>query len=76
MQNIPAPILGSNQDELLNQVRVAEILGTTTKFLEARRVRGGGPKYIRVGRLCRYSRADLNEWIASRRVSSTSETPR
>lgn len=63
----------TDPDALLDQTSVARILGTTTKFLEARRVRGGGPKFIRVGSLCRYSRADLAEWINSRRVSTTSE---
>lgn len=60
-------------DELLDQSRVATILGTTEKFLEARRCRGGGPAYIRVGRLIRYRKSDVDAWLDSRRVSSTSE---
>lgn len=62
-------------DSLLDQSRVAEILGTTTKFLEARRVRGGGPPFIRVGRLVRYRRSDVIAWLDSRCCTSTS-TPR
>lgn len=65
--------MATNDDELLDQSHVAMLLGTTTKFLEARRVRGGGPPFIRVGRLCRYSRADLNVWLTSHRMSSTSQ---
>jgi predicted DNA-binding transcriptional regulator AlpA len=60
-------------DALLNQSQVARILGTTEMFLEARRVRGGGPPYVRVGRLCRYRPQDVEAWIESRRVTSTSE---
>lgn len=63
-------------DELLNQSKVAKILGVTEKFLEARRCRGGGVPYIRVGRLVRYKKSDVDAWIDSRRVSSTSEVGR
>ena len=73
MKNGSTPIIDSSQDELLDQSHVAKILRTTTKFLEARRVRGGGPKFIRVGRLVRYHPHDVRDWIESRRVSSTSE---
>lgn len=59
-------------DALLDQTNVAKILGTTTKFLEARRVRGGGIPYIKVGSLCRYRRADVEQWIESQRHTSTS----
>lgn len=58
---------------LLNQTRVAQILGMTEKFLEARRVRGGGPPFIRCGRLIRYKPSDLEAWIEERRATSTSE---
>ena len=64
---------GADSDALLNQSQVAKILGTTEKFLEARRCRGGGPSFIRVGRLCRYRRSDIDQWVESRRVSSTSQ---
>jgi excisionase family DNA binding protein len=60
-------------DELLNQSKVAKILGVTEKFLEARRCRGGGVPFIRVGRLVRYRRSDIEAWLESRRVSSTTE---
>lgn len=63
----------TDPDTLLDQTRVAQILGTTTKFLEARRYRGGGPHFVRVGRLVRYRPADVEAWIESRCVGSTSE---
>jgi excisionase family DNA binding protein len=37
---------------------------TTTKW----RRKGEGPPFIRVGRLIRYSRAALDEWLAARTV--------
>ena len=60
-------------EALLDQASVARLLGATEKFLEARRVRGGGPPFVKVGRLCRYRRADVLAWIESRRCASTSE---
>jgi hypothetical protein len=62
----------TDPNELLNQSKVAKILGVTEKFLEARRCRGGGVPFIRVGRLVRYKMCDVEAWIESRRVSSTS----
>lgn len=66
----------ADPSELLTQSKVAKILGTTEKFLEARRCRGGGPNFIRVGRLVRYRRSDVDRWLESRLVNSTSESPR
>ena len=66
----------TDPDALLDQNRVAQILDTTTKFLEARRCRGGGPKFVRVGRLVRYRSSDVAAWIESRCVSSTSDANR
>lgn len=63
----------TDPDELLNQSKVAKILGTTEKFLEARRTRGGGPAFVKVGRLVRYRKSDVDRWLESRRVTSTSE---
>lgn len=64
-----------DHDALLDQTKVAKILGTTTKFLEARRVRGGGIPFCKIGSLVRYRRTDVEVWIESRRMTSTS-TPR
>ena len=62
-----------DHDALLNQAQVARILGVTEKFLEARRVRGGCIPFCKIGSLVRYRRADVNAWIESRRMTSTSE---
>lgn len=59
--------------ELLNESAVAKRLGCQVKTMQAWRSRGGGPQWIRVGRLCRYSPDDVQAWIDSRRVSSTSQ---
>jgi predicted DNA-binding transcriptional regulator AlpA len=45
--------------------------------LEKWRLRGDGPPFIRIGsRKIGYLRADLDQWLASRRRGSTSEPTR
>ena len=59
---------------LLTTEQAAEFLGITPRFLEVRRMRGGGPRYVNISkRAVRYSLTDLQAWIAARTVGSTSE---
>ena len=37
------------------------------------RIRGNGPRFIRCGGNVRYRAADIEAWVSSRTVSSTSE---
>jgi Helix-turn-helix domain len=37
---------------------------------------GGGPPYLKLGRKIGYHRADVDEWLASRRAHSTSDADR
>ena len=54
----------------------AAYLRLSTRTLERLRVSGLGPKFVLCGRRSiRYRLADLNEWVASRVVGSTSERP-
>ena len=62
-----------NHAALLNQSQVSKFLGTTEKFLEARRVRGGGPPFVRVGRLVRYRPDDLENFIVANIRYSTKQ---
>ena len=58
---------------LLNEKEAARFLGYTTRALQNWRVRGGGPRFIKVSsRSVRYRRCDLTEWVESRLVGSTS----
>jgi excisionase family DNA binding protein len=51
----------------------AELLRTSTSTLAKRRLYGEGPKFCRIGRAVRYRKADLDAYMARRRVQSTSE---
>lgn len=59
---------------LLTEQEVAEILGVKRSTLIDWRYRKIGPRWVRVGRLPRYSSADLDSWIQSRTVP-TSDSP-
>jgi hypothetical protein len=61
---------------LLTQRQSAELLRLSERTLERHRVAGTGPLFVRAGRLVRYREDDLQSWIASRVVSSTSQTVR
>ena len=60
-------------ETLQDETTVSKQLKCETKTLQAWRCRGGGPPFIRVGRLVRYRPQDVLAWIESRRVASTSE---
>jgi len=61
-------------DGLIDEAAAAEFLGYTPRALQNWRVRGGGPKFVRVSsRSIRYRRRDLIEWAESRLRCSTSE---
>ena len=51
-------------------------LGVSKSTLEKLRVYGGGPKYLKLGRLVRYRPQDLDEWMFERLTGSTSEQGR
>jgi predicted DNA-binding transcriptional regulator AlpA len=48
---------------LLDARAVARWLGVSARTLAAWRLRRQGPPYVRVGRLVRYCRADVETWI-------------
>ena len=59
---------------LLTQREAANVLRLSQRTIERLRVSGVGAKFIRCGgRSIRYRQSDLEEWIASRVVQSTSE---
>ncbi len=60
--------------KLINEHEAADYIGHSVRALQNWRVRGGGPKFVKIShRSIRYRRCDLNKWIESRLVRSTSE---
>jgi excisionase family DNA binding protein len=57
----------------LTTQEAAEFLKLQRATLEAWRCRGGGPRFVKLGRAVRYHRDDLSRWVESRTRSNTSE---
>ena len=75
----PSPVAGPGRrplpqdaEALLLPVEAAYCLGVSPRSLEAWRVRGGGPPYLKIStRAVRYQRAALFAWATSRHRQST-----
>lgn len=61
----------SDDDALLTEVQTADLLKLSIRTLQAWRVRGVGPLFVRAGRAIRYRRRDISAWIEANTVSAT-----
>ena len=61
--------------EIMNTLEAASYVRLGKPTLERFRVTGEGPRYAKLGGAVRYRRSDLDEWLASRVIGSTSEVP-
>jgi hypothetical protein len=67
-------IFPTDLDAQMGERLAGKFLDLTPRFLQAGRVNGNGPKYIRVSARCvKYRKRDLIAWQESLLVSSTSE---
>ncbi len=57
-----------DENALLNEVQTAKLLNLSTRTLQAWRVRGVGPVFVRAGRAIRYRRRDIIAWIEANTV--------
>lgn len=63
------------QSDLLNTIEAAEFLGTSPGTLEVWRcTKRYAIPFLKVGRLVRYRRSDLEQWLQSRTVSCAPAT--
>ena len=61
-------------DQLLTEPEAAAFLNFSPRALQAWRVRGGGPPYVKIStRAVRYRKSDLDRWIEERLRTSTSD---
>jgi len=58
---------------LLSESQVAKLLNVSKKTLQTWRLRGCGPKFVKLNQAVRYKKADIEEWIRNKTVKSTSE---
>jgi predicted DNA-binding transcriptional regulator AlpA len=63
-------------EETKRRVRTAEAskyLNLSESTLEKYRLTGFGPRYAKLGRIVTYSMEDLDDWVAARSRTSTSQ---
>lgn len=59
-------------DALLTEAEASDLLGLSTRTLQAWRCQGTGPRFVRAGgRAIRYRRRDLIEWMESNSTPPT-----
>jgi predicted DNA-binding transcriptional regulator AlpA len=57
----------------LSPPEAAQYLGLSASTLSKRRVFGGGPQYLKLGRRVVYDTRDLDAWLDAHRRTSTSD---
>jgi len=63
--------------EFLTTAQAADFLQLSPKTLEGYRLKGGGPKYLRLGhRTVRYCKEDLRAWAQEQGCSATCQERR
>lgn len=61
---------------LLMEVQAAKLLNISERTLQAWRLRGTGPAYVKAGRAIRYRQSDLLEWANENVVVPTAPPTR
>ena len=60
-------------NQLMTEKEVADLICVTQRALQNWRLRGGGPEYVKIGRLVRYQRRDVMKFIEERKRQQTSQ---
>lgn len=63
----------TNRKPVLTVKEAAEYLGLAQSTLNKWRCIGGGPEYLKLGKVIRYRQSDLDAFLKSNRVQSTSQ---
>jgi hypothetical protein len=63
----------SDLEAVLNEKQAAEFLSVSVRTLQAWRVRGVPPPFVKIGRAVRYQRRALLKFLEQHTVTSTTE---
>lgn len=56
---------------MLRTKHAADIAGVSASTLSKLRLTGSGPKYLKIGKIVVYDPVDIENWLSSKRRSST-----
>lgn len=63
-------------EPLWNETQTARFLGVEARTLQSWRLKGCGPRFVRISNRCiRYRPSDIRAWVATRLRRSTSDPP-
>lgn len=65
--------LSQDPDALMNEHEYAALRGCSVSQIRAERLRGNGCPYLKIGRMVRFKRRTVVEWLDRHAVSSTTE---
>jgi hypothetical protein len=75
MSPAPKPSFDPELDRLIDERQAASFLGYTVRALQNWRLRGGGPRFVKVSsRSIRYRRRDILLWVEVRLRSNTTDS--
>jgi predicted DNA-binding transcriptional regulator AlpA len=60
-----------NVQEILNERQVQEVFGFSVPYLRRARRERRGPRFLKVGKLVRYRRADIEAYLTAHTVETT-----
>ncbi len=58
---------------LMDETEAAKRLAVSVRTMQAWRLNGRGPKFVRLGSAVRYSESEINDFITRSTVASTSQ---
>mgnify|MGYP001298182420 CR=1 FL=1 len=61
---------------LIDEGEAARFLDVSIRHVQGLRYKGGGPRFVKLGRIVRYRRQDLNAWSEAQLRQSTADTGR
>ena len=60
-----------NAQEVLNERQVEEVYGFSISYLRRARRQGHGPRFLNVGKLIRYRRSDIENFLDAHEVATS-----
>lgn len=59
---------------LLNEKQAAALMNVSVSFLQKLRIRGGGPKFLKISKSIRYRKSDIETYLSESERQSTSQS--